>query len=216
MILTPPEMRAAELTVDAPPTMDKSAFLQLLREQRYEDALTVLMKLRGAAPDNGSVSRGIQHLKEKVLDGYLVRLGNLDRAPTRGSPTRPFTAEESVLVRLVDGTSTLADLLESSTLGKLVSARLLTQLLDEGVLVLPHERPRLRLVVEPEPVEPPRAAAVAAPSFDALLEQAGDLCLSRHFDEALAVYERCARLQPDHPRVRHNLERLRKLIQQRS
>lgn len=206
-ILTPPETRVTELAAfDAPATMDKSAFLQLLREQRYEEALTVLMRLRGAAPDNGSVSRGIQHLKEKVLDGYLVRLGHLERAPTRGTSKRALSAEESLLVRLVDGTSTLADILESSTLGKLVTARLLTQLLDGGVLALPHERPRLRLV-EPEPAAPP------APSFDALLEQAGDLCLSRRFADALALYERCAQLQPEHPRVRHNLERLRRLIQ---
>lgn len=207
-ILTAPETRATELAAfEAPATMDKSAFLQLLREQRYEEALTVLMRLRGAAPDNGSVSRGIQHLKEKVLDGYLVRLGHLDRVPTRGTSKRALSAEESLLVRLVDGTATLADLLESSTLGKLVTARLLTQLLDSGVLALPHERPRLRLV-EPEPATPP-----PAPSFEALLEQAGDLCLSRRFAEALALYERCAQLQPEHPRVRHNLERLRRLIQ---
>ena len=198
----------SELLEGAPPTMDKSAFIQLLAEQRFEDALTVLMQLRGHSPENASVSRGIQHLKEKVLDGYLVRLGDLDRVPTRAAPSRRLAAEEALLARLVDGTSTLGDILQSSTLGRLVTARLLSQLMEEGVLTHADGRPHLRLVepgTEPTPLAPPL-------DFEQALTTASDLCLARRFDEALALYERCALLQPEHPRVRHNLEQLRRRL----
>ncbi|MFZ5446746.1 MAG: hypothetical protein ACOZQL_42560 [Myxococcota bacterium] len=206
MTVTTTDPRAPLLPLDGPPTMDKPAFLRLLQEQRFEEALAVLVKLRPHAPDNASISRGIQHLKDRVLEDYLARLGNLDRAPRRATHARRLTAEEASVARLVDGTSTLGDLLESSTLGRLPTARLLARLLHDGVLTLAgaESHPHLRLVATPP---------APAPDFDALLEEGAELLLARRLREALAVFERCEQLRPEHPRVRHNLERLRDLIQ---
>lgn len=194
---------------------DKESFVLLLREKRFEEALTVLYRLREHAPDNGSVARGIQHLKQRVLEGYLAQLGDLDRVPSRGPRAADGLAPEAAaLLRLVDGISCLGDLLESSRLGRLPTARLLVQLVDSGCAVLGSPAPQLRLVPapppsapRPAPVEPPRAPVA---DFALIFRQATAHYLSREYDDALRLFRRCLELHPDDRRTLHNIERLEK------
>jgi tetratricopeptide (TPR) repeat protein len=138
----------------------KAEFVVLLREKRFEEALTVLYRAREAAPDNASISRGIQLLKDKLLATYLAQLGDLDAVPSRSEAAAQLlavmlpTQDENAVLRLVDGIATVGDVLESLRTGRFLAARTLAGLVGRGVVVL--RAPPARRTPPPPP--PPASA----------------------------------------------------------
>ncbi len=200
------------------PTLDKARFVTLLREKRYDEALDVLYRMRKVAPDNPSVSRGIQLLKQKLHAAHLERLGHLDRIPTRAAAAEARLAErrptptESLVLELVDGIATAGDILESSRAGRFATARALARLLERGVLSLdaadaPEAPPGPPLALVPEP-EPPPAAEETGPTYDDLFREATQAYVRRDLDRALELFRACRDQRPDDRRVAHNIERL--------
>lgn len=203
----------------APRSFDRAQFIELLRGKQYEEALEALYKMHQAVPDNASVSRGIQVVKEKLLAEYLERIGNLDMvvAPSGAPGVRPSSDEVEVM-RLTDGIASLGDVLSSSRLGRFATARTLCGLIDRGALVV-GAAPRRSLpadVVAPPVVAPPSPVAVvvdaAAPSaehrYDEVFRRATEAYLRRDVDTALALFAQCLEQRPDDRRVQHNIERL--------
>jgi hypothetical protein len=198
---------------------DKSHFVELLRQRRFDEGLSVLYQLREHSPDNASIARGIQLLKAKLLQDQLERLGDLDLVP-RLRAVSPSTLGDDVasVLRLVDDISCTGDILECSRLGRLATARALVQLVDAGcIALLSRERPQLHLI-RPPPSEPsppsgdaaPPGVAEPAPDFDALFRSGTERYLARDYAEAERLFGCCHALRPEDRRVLHNIERLAK------
>lgn len=198
-----------------PRSFDRAQFVELLRSKRYEEALDALYQMHHAAPDNASVSRGIQVLKEKLLGDYLSRLGNLDLVvvPERDARAEGLSADEAGVLKLSDGIATLGDVLSTSRLGRFTTARALCGLVKRGAVSLEG---RAAPPVSPQAQEPPAAAAplVQLPAstpegrYDELFRRATEAYLRRDVDTALALFTECRELRPDDRRVQHNIERL--------
>ena len=195
----------------APRSFDRAQFVELLRAKKYEEALEVLYKMRHAAPDNASVSRGIQVLKDKLLNDYVARLGNLDLvvAPTRAS-AGPVSSEENDVLRLTDGIASLGDVLSASRLGRLATARALAALLGRGVLAVGTAPAQAKPPALPADATP-QASQAAAPGgsrYDETFRLATEAYLRRDVDSALTLFAQCLEERPDDRRVQHNIERL--------
>lgn len=207
-------------TASAPRAFDRAQFIELLRQKKYEEALAVLYAMRNAAPDNASVSRGIQVLKEKLLGEYLVRLGNLDLvvAPTGVGSVR-LSPEETDVLRLADGIASLGDMLSSSRQGRFATARALKGLLERGVLAVgvPATAKGSSPAIFSETVDQaprpgtiePAAAPAPASRYDEAFRLATEAYLRRDVDAALTLFAQCLEERPDDRRVQHNIERLR-------
>ncbi len=201
-------------------TFDKARFIEMLRKLELEPALEVLYRMRDVAPENASVSRGIQLLKDRLRVQYLAKVGRLDQVPTRSAAAAQILAEhlptqtENLVLRLVDGIATAEDILESSSAGQFGTARALGHLVEQGVLVmraptLPAPEPEppspLRVVT---PASPVSAAAPARSGFDDLFRAAMDAYLRRDFKKALELFLKCQAERPADTRVSHNIQRL--------
>jgi hypothetical protein len=184
---------------------DKAQFVELLRGKQFETALDVMYQMRGAAPENASVERGIQLLEDRLLTEYVAHFGEPDLIPRRTGvdPSRPGPEQFEVL-RLVDGVASLAQVLDASSLSRFATARALNLLLNQGVLSLgprPRERPS-RVVAVETPVAP------EADGYDELFRRATTAYLRRDLDTALSLFAQCRQQRPDDRRVQHNIERL--------
>lgn len=210
-------------TSAAPRAFNRDQFIELLQAKKFEEALETLYRMRTAAPDNASVSKGIQVLKEKLLSDALERLGNLDQlAVVTSAVPSTLSDDEAEVLRLVDGIASLGDLLSASRLGRFTTARVLAALLQRGAIrldaapglsapppVAPPPEPAP--VVEPPPAEPPPdVTQTTAPmrSYDSVFRLATEAYLRRDVETALSLFERCLRERPDDRRVQHNIERL--------
>jgi hypothetical protein len=114
---------------------------QLLASKRYEEALQLLHAARWSVPDAAEISRGIGLLKERLVRGYLRRIGNLDVIPRRtgdlAGTDASFSEEERTLLRLVDGISSFGDIANQSMLGRFETYRALVRFLDDGIVAAP-------------------------------------------------------------------------------
>ncbi len=207
--------------------VDKDQFLELLRQGRHEEALGLLYRLREISPDNQSVSRAIQLLKQRLQDDYEAEVGHFDRVPQRRpNIAGPTVSDELTLYRLIDGIASTADVLASSRLGRFESLRTLVTLLRSHRIAFdepgpPPPRPS-RPVPSPSrpdaapPSAPPRLAptpqAGDGQQFDALFRQATEAYLRRDYLSALSIFEVCRTLQPDDKRVLHNIEKLQQRV----
>src|SRR5687767_9619437 len=102
------------------PTSAKRAELeQLLQERRYEEAVELLHRARWQAPDAPELSRGIQHVKQRLLRRYQNRIGSLDQVPRQTGVQFPWSedaADAQALLALADGISTFGDIVHESRL----------------------------------------------------------------------------------------------------
>jgi tetratricopeptide (TPR) repeat protein len=142
--------------------------VELVRDQRYEDALATLYAARASFPRHAGISRSIQVVKQRLVRDYRGTLGNLGAVPALLPPARELAGEavasdERELLELIDGISTYEDVVQSSTLGALATLRLLVQLVARGAIG-PADGPPLP---PPAPVAPsaapPRPAHATAP-----------------------------------------------------
>jgi hypothetical protein len=206
-----------------PTAFDRSSFIQLLRDKRYEEALDAMYRIREIAPDNPSVSRGIQILKDKLHAKYLSMMGDLDRVPTRTPRSAEVlavllpTRDEAALLRLADGIASLGDVFASSRLGRFNTARALAGLLERGVLTFepPHPTPAPVRAGLPDPsaataaaVAGSRAVPPGETDYEGLFREATEAYLRRDLPRACTLFERCRAMRPDDRRVQHNLDRL--------
>jgi hypothetical protein len=120
--------------------------VQLLREKRYDEALSVLYAARAEAPQDRDLQRSIAQLKEFLVGRYAKQLGGMDRVAGPIPLSAVRSPDAMVVTRYVDGRSTFGDIAQSSPLGQLRTLQVLVALYASG------------------DTEPPRAADDAGPS----------------------------------------------------
>lgn len=211
------ELRTVVDTIEGRNPMGKAEFVTLLRERRFEEALTVMYRIREVTPDNQSVSRGIQLLKDKLQTEYLQALGNLDQVPDVSGDVSTATSDEQVVLRLLDGIVSTSDVLESSRLARLQTLRALVGLVDRRVVTLRAPRPSAPTTHRPptpppSPVSTPEVKVEGAGSFERLFTDGTQAYLRRDYAKALGCFEECLSLRPMDKRVAHNIERLRERV----
>lgn len=213
------ELRSVVDTIEGRNPMGKAEFVMLLRERRFEEALTVMYRIREVTPDNQSVSRGIQLLKDKLQTEYLQALGNLDQVPDVSGDVSTATSDEQVVLRLLDGIVSTSDVLESSRLARLQTLRALVGLVDRRVVTLraprpspPVSRPAVSTPSAPRPSAPPVKPEAHEGSFEQLFSDGTQAYLRRDYAKALGCFEECLSLRPMDKRVAHNIERLRERV----
>ena len=105
--------------------LDHGPIAELVRGDRWDDALEALYRARAERPDDVQVSEAIRVVRERALDGGVAQLGGLEAIVHRTGVGGSDDADAVYVLRLVDGTSSVADLLERSTLGRHRTARAL-------------------------------------------------------------------------------------------
>jgi len=131
--------------------------VELVRERRFEEALTVLYAARASFPRHAGISRSIQAVKQRLVREYRMEVGDLGAIPAVRLEPQALGAvalsdDEAEILGLLDGIVTFEDVIQSSTLGVLHSLRVLAQLLRRNVI----ERTAAQARVEPgEPATQP-------------------------------------------------------------
>lgn len=179
--------------------VDKQAVLEAVKQREFDQALRMLYEARRRHPHDASISRSIQHIKGRLERELIAQLVDLDRVPGRAELNVPEgNLEAEIVGRLVDGISTLGDIVAVSPLGRFRTLQVLVKMLS-GSMIRP---------VQATPVPP-------APSFRERFREATLFYLRGEHAAALEAFEACAELRPDDPTVQHNLDKLRERIPER-
>jgi hypothetical protein len=120
--------------------------VQLLRDKRYDEALSVLYAARAEAPQDRDLQLSIAQLKEFLAGRYAKQLGGMDRVAGPIPLSAVRSPDAMIVTRYVDGRSTFGDIAQISPLGQLRTLQVLVALYASG------------------DTEPPRAASDAGPS----------------------------------------------------
>jgi CheY-like chemotaxis protein len=122
--------------------LESGKIAELVRAQRYEEALTRLYEARDSSPSDSETYRAIQVVRDLLLRQGLQRLGSLDAVPQRvraASGTLP--SDEQYLFDLVRGAVSIDELLDASTLGRHRTVRGLVALVERGLVAMEKKRP---------------------------------------------------------------------------
>ena len=105
----------------------------------FSGALAAAEAVLEQHPENGDAVVYAQHCREKLKQMYIARLGGLRRTPHVSSTPEQLRwlaldHRAGFLLSLVDGRSTLDEVLDMSGMGELDALRLLMQLMQQNVL----------------------------------------------------------------------------------
>lgn len=221
-------------------TVDRELVIKLISARRHEEALEVLRRGALGAPGDVAVERSIRIVEERLEAKYTRRLGSVDRIATRpdgDGRSADLDADERVMLSLVDGRSTLAEILERSPLRSFDSRRALASLIAHDRVQVhpsptrPHtavrprrerrRRPTREFGVTSAPNPPQAVDSAPARVVTSLPREAREVEVEEVFREATAAYvrrdfdvakrlfEQCLAIDPEHARARFNLERLK-------
>ncbi len=118
----------------------------LVHARRYDEALAELYSHAERAPADRSVTQAIERVREAMADAALAQLGPEDAVPrTTGvrAGSGELGADERYLLGLIDGVSSIAQLVRRSTLGRHRTSRALVWLAKHGMVEVPHATARL-------------------------------------------------------------------------
>lgn len=131
--------------------LERGPIADLLRADRYDEALAQLHAARDRDPGDPAIAAAIRLVRDDALRRGLERLGSLDAVPrcTRAAPTGLRSDEQYVhdrVARAPLGASaeTLDALLDGSTLGRHRTVRALLSLVDQGLVELTDHQRRPR------------------------------------------------------------------------
>lgn len=164
--------------------------LRLVRERRYEEALSLLYAARAETPGDVELSASIRQIKEFLIGAYARRLGGLDRVAGPIPASAGRSPDALLVARYVDGASTFEDISRTCPLGRVRTLEVLVELylgLEPPASPSQEHAPsQLRKV---EPVAEP----AAAPS-DAVVETQ-----RARVDPGVVVQSRPPRVEPAPP-----------------
>ncbi len=224
--LQPSELRPVEQVAST--AVNREVIIELLRARRYEEALSWLRTELGKRPGDGEIGRSVGVLEAHLAARHERELGDLDRVVcVQASPAvlRGLAPDHRRLIDLVDGTTSLREVLVRTELGAYEARRVLA-LFVRKAFVGPVREARRRTSyppappsASPSPEAPKKAAPLgrrwAAPDADAgaeLFKRATEAYLHRDYPAAIALYEQCVEANPHHPSAAHNLARLRSRV----
>ncbi|MDW8246407.1 MAG: hypothetical protein RMJ84_07510 [Sandaracinaceae bacterium] len=195
--------------------------LRLVEERNIQGALARLYEERRRDPTNQEIKASIQHLKEYQFHLLVLGIGGMDRVldPSQLLPPRNF--EEATVAKLVDGESTVEDIVLVSPLGKNRTIEILLRLLGEEEKAKERLPKGLKWVWEKgcqrvafvgqndakrgqgkSTLPPPQGEE---DHFEAELRRGIRAAIAGHYDEAEAAFERALALRPGDRRVLFNL-----------
>ena len=181
--------RARQLDEGEPARIDtvrlKKKVVDAVRGRRYEDALTLLYEAQGRHPDDEEVHRSIRHMKNHIERRLLEQLGDLDRV-VHPPPAAGLDAEVQVVLRILRAGHSLGDTLAASPIGRLRTLRVLARYFRA-----PTQADRARL--------------------DTLVDDGIEAVLAQDHARARKLFQAAAAIDPEHPVVRTNLQRLAQL-----
>jgi hypothetical protein len=125
--------------------------LALLREKRYEEALSLLYRARSESPADRQLQKSIDQIKEFLIGAYAKRLGGLDQIATPVPLAAVRSPDAILLSRYIDGSATFGDVAQMCPLGQLRTLQVLIGLYF-GV-----EPPRIDAELARIDVDPQRA-----------------------------------------------------------
>jgi hypothetical protein len=125
--------------------------LALLREKRYEEALSVLYRARSESPADRQLQKSIDQIKEFLIGAYAKRLGGLDQVATPVPLAVVRSPDALLLSRYIDGSATLGDVAQMCPLGQLRTLQVLIG------LYFGAEPPRIDAELARIDVDPQRA-----------------------------------------------------------
>ena len=133
--LTPSEVMPSAMTSKL---IDRAALVDMVKRKEYEAVLAHLYAARAQAPEDTSLSRSIQVVKNHLAQRYSDQLGDLDRiprvAPDGGGRTKDYPPEARRVLRLVDGIASIADVIASTRQGRLEATRWLVRFVNDEII----------------------------------------------------------------------------------
>ncbi len=152
--------------------------VRLVREKRYEEALSLLYQARAETPDDRQLQASIQQIKQFLVGAYAKRLGGLDKVATPVPIAAGRSPDAMLVSRYVDGFATFGDISQTCPLGQLRTLQLLVTLYGGADPAPPIDAmapSRLREVAspaqplcepasEPPPTRPTGVAAARSPA----------------------------------------------------
>jgi hypothetical protein len=102
--------------------------IALVRDKRYEEALSILYRARSEAPEDRGLSRSIERLKEFLVVAYAKQLGGLDRTAGPLPLDAARTPDVALLARYIDGVSSYGDVAQMCPLGQVRTLQVLVGL----------------------------------------------------------------------------------------
>jgi hypothetical protein len=212
----------------------RSAVVRLVREKRYEEALTLLYAARTELPGDRELQTSISQLKEFLVGAYAKRLGGLDHV-AGPIPMSAVRSPDALLVaRYIDGTSTFGDIAEVAPLGKLRTLQVLAGLyagseaaappsegippsalyksqgpFDRNPLPMIPTRSALEGDDPAEPRAPPPVESEEDRHYRETFAQGVAAFVQRRPDEAAEAFEACERMRPGDPGAAVMLRRAR-------
>lgn len=188
-VLDPTSDRSAEPTSDVVATgvAIRADVVRLVRERRYEEALSLLYAARADAPDSAELAASIRQIKEFLIGSYAKKLGGLDRVARAIPAGAPRFPDALLVARYIDGASTFDDISQMSPLGRLRTLQVLVAIYVGAEAVPPltstpapplastpaspvvpsrHEAPTLRVSVPPPPAAVASAKTSAPPPHE--------------------------------------------------
>jgi hypothetical protein len=100
----------------------------LLRERRFEDALSTLYQARAAAPSDPEIQTAIDQLKDFMVTTYARQLGGMDKVAPPIPSTAPKTSAGLMVAQYIDGRSTFGDVAQACPLGQIRTLQVLVEL----------------------------------------------------------------------------------------
>ncbi|HEU4413002.1 MAG TPA: hypothetical protein VFS43_47610 [Polyangiaceae bacterium] len=119
----------------------RADIVRLVRQRRYEEALTLLYEALSLAPGERELLASIAQIKEFLTAACARRLGGLDRV-AGPIPLSAATSPDAMLVaRYVDGVSTFGDIAQACPLGRLRTLQVLVALYSKAGALPPPPPP---------------------------------------------------------------------------
>lgn len=110
----------------------------LVRAQRFDEALAELYAHAERAPGDRAVTQAIERVREAMAESALTQLGSDDAVPrttgVRLASSAELGADERYLISRIDGVATIAQLVRRSTLGRHRTIRALVWLVKSRLV----------------------------------------------------------------------------------
>ncbi len=226
----------------APSSPTRRFIENLLRNGRYEEALAMLYQARASNPSDPKLSKSIRLMRERLVLHYTSELDNLDLVPVANGGVAPrpedgahgdalheddpVSQEERQVLGLIDGISNYGDIVSTCSLGRLATLRILCKLQAAGLLQRQEEPPSESQSIPkshapdadgdsfPREAEPAPEPAPEVDGYAQLFSEATTAYLVRDLKRAEELFEQCHRERPEDRRVLHNLNALRRKLNQ--
>jgi CheY-like chemotaxis protein len=115
--------------------LERGPIADLVADARYDEALDRLHQAQQARGSDAELGRAIRTVRDRALRHGLDRLGSLDAVPGRTRAVASgLEADPAYVFDLIEGTTTIDELLDRSTLGRHRTVRALVALLDRGAI----------------------------------------------------------------------------------